>query len=415
MSSATASNQRNKPAFAGDTPTRLKVLVVHNEYQFPGGEDEVVRQEKNLLLAAGHTVIEYRRRNDEIADYALLAKAILPMRTIWARDSCWELRRSLQEHRPDLVHFHNTFPLISPAAYYVCREAGIPVVQTLHNYRLFCPAGTFFRDGRPCEECTEHSLWRGVRYRCYRRSWAATATTASMLVFHRLRQTWTTQVDCYIALTEFARRKFIEAGLPGNKILVKPNFVHPDPGTRDRAGDYAVFVGRLSPEKGLRALLFGWERLRNRIPLRIVGDGPLRESLEAEKSQRGLSSLSFEGWASHEEVLEVVKGARFLVFPSECYETFSMAIAEAFACAVPVIAPRLGAMAELVEDDRTGLHFTPGDPEDLAARAAWAWTHPEEMQAMGREARAEYEAKYTAERNYQMLMDIYQRARRAHR
>ena len=289
------------------------------------------------------------------------------------------------------------------------------MVQTLHNYRLFCPAATFFRDGHVCEECVQHTLWRSVRYACYRNSRPATATVALMLAVHRRRRTWTRQVDCYIALTEFSRRKFIEAGLPAEKVVVKPNFVHPDPRARNGRGEYALFVGRLSPEKGLHTLLDAWQRLRDRVPLRIVGDGPLRPELEADASRRGLSGVSFDGRLPHDQTLEAMKGARFLVFPSEWYEPFGLTIAEAFACGVPVVASRLGAIEEIVEDGRTGLHFTPGDPDVLAAKVEWAWTHPERMEEMGRAARAEYEAKYTAERNYQMLMDIYQRAIAAHR
>ncbi len=389
---------------------RFKVLLVHNRYQQRGGEDSVMQAEKALLSAAGHEVAEYSRHNDEIVNYGLWQKATLAPRTVWAWDSYRQLKTLLQTEKPDLAHFHNTFPLISPAAYEACREAGVPVVQTLHNYRLFCPAATFFRDGQVCEECVQHSLWRGIRYGCYRNSRPATATVALMLAVHRRRRTWTRQVDCYVALTEFSRRKFIEAGLPAERIVVKPNFVHPDPRARNDRGEYALFVGRLSPEKGLRTLLHAWQRLRDRVPLRIVGDGPLRSELEAGASCRGLSNISFEGRLPRDRTLKAMKGARFLVFPSEWYECFPVTIVEAFACGVPVVASRLGAMEEIVGDGRTGLHFTPGDSDDLAAKVEWAWTHPERMEEMGREARAEYEAKYTAERNYQMLMDIYKRA-----
>jgi len=417
----------------------MDVLEVHNLYQLPGGEDGVMRAEGDLLARAGHRVVEYVRGNREIAAYGLMEKATLGLRTVWAWDSYREIRALLRVQRPDLAHFHNTFPLISPAAYYACREAGVPVVQTLHNYRLLCPAAIFFRGGQVCEECIEHGLWRGVWHGCYRHSRAATAATALMLSVHRWLGTWSKTVNCYIALTEFARAKFIEGGLPAEKIVVKPNFVHPDPMARNQPSAisgqhsatgnpqssipnpesripnpesrprYALFVGRLSPEKGVRTLVAAWQRLGNGVPLRVVGDGPLRAELEAEAVRRGLSSISFHGHLTPDHLTPVMKCARFLVFPSECYEGMPRTIIEAFACGVPVIASRLGAMQEIVEDGRTGLHFTPGDADDLAAKVDWAWTHPDEMQEMGRAARAEYEFKYTGERNYQMLMEIYQR------
>ncbi len=385
----------------------MKILQVHNRYQLPGGEDEVFRAERELLALMGHRVIEYVRRNDEITLNGFLSSAWLTAETVWARDSRRALGELIAREKPDVAHFHNTLPLVSPSAYYACHEAGVRVVQTLHNYRLACPAATFYRDGQVCEECVGHGLLRGVRHGCYRNSRAATAAVAAMLVTHRLLDTWCKQVDCYIAPTEFSRRKFIEAGLPAERIVVKPNFVHPDPGSREGAGDYGLFVGRLSEEKGLRTLVVAWRRLGGRIPLHVVGDGPLRPELEAEAGAKYLQLLSR---LPREQTIEAIKGARFLVVPSEWYETFGLVAAEAFACGVPVIASRLGAMEETVSDERTGLHFTPGDPDDLAAKVEWAWAHPHEMEAMGKEARAEYEAKYTAERNYQLLMDIYARA-----
>ncbi|MGQ9873581.1 glycosyltransferase family 4 protein [Leptodesmis sp.] len=210
-------------------------------------------------------------------------------------------------------------------------------------------------------------------------------------------------MDVYIALTEFARQKFIEGGLPAEKIAIKPNFTYPDPGPGDRSGNYVLFVGRISREKGVRTLVQAWQKLRG-VPLKVVGDGPLMGEMQRARSE-GLEIL---GWRSHDEVLALIKSARFLVFPSEWYEGFPLTIAEAFACGVPVIASRLGAMAEIVEDGRTGLLFNLGDAEDLAAKVEWAWANPDTMREMGREARQKYEQKYTAERNYQMLMEIYE-------
>ena len=387
----------------------MKILLVHNSYQQPGGEDVVFNQERQLLEGAGHQVLTYCRSNWEIAGYSALKRLALVGRLMWARDTRREIASLLRCQKPDLVHVHNTFLMVSPSIYSVCKEAHIPVVQTLHNYRLLCPAAIFFRHGRVCEECLEHGLWRGVMHGCYRNSRAETSAVALMLAVHRWRRTWTRGVDCFVALSEFSRRKFIEGGIAAEKIAVKPNFVYADPGCRARSGEYALFIGRLSPEKRVVTLLAAWQRLQVRIPLRIIGGGPERAPLEAHAKQMELSDVRFLGQLPRNEVIPALKGARFLLFTSEWYENFPLTTVEAFACGVPVICSRLGAMEEIVADGRTGLHFTPGNADDLVQKVEWAWTHPEEMAAMGRGARAEYEAKYTAERNYEMLMEIYRK------
>ena len=391
----------------------VKILVVHNRYRQAGGEDEVVRAETDVLRAAGHDVAEYGRTNDEIADDGLLSRARLAAGTVWSRATRVSLGDVLARFRPDVAHVHNTLPLISPAAYYTCRDAGVAVVQTLHNYRLLCPAASLFRAGRVCEECVDHGLIRGIRHRCYRGSRGATAAVATMLAVHRTIGTWRERVDAYIALSEFARDKFIAAGLPADKILVKPNFVHPDPGPRQCAGEDAVVVGRLSAEKGVRNVLDAWARLGQPLGLEIIGDGPERTRIEAVASQ--LRNVNVRGRLSREMTVAAMKRARFLIFPSECYEGLPMTVIEAYACGVPVIASRLGTTAEIVHDGQTGLHFNAGDAADLAAKVQWAWSHPNQLDEMGRAARAEFEAKYTAARNYDMLMSIYARAIAGHR
>ena len=381
------------------------VLIVHNFYQQPGGEDAVFRAEADLLRSRGHEAVAFVEDNARLNGVNPLKAAV---DAVWSREAKRHIRRLIKENKPDVAHFHNTFLRISPAVYYACREAGVPVVQTLHNYRLVCPGALLMRDGRVCEDCLGQAVpWPGVVHGCWRGSRMQTAVVAGMLTVHRLLKTWQKQVDVYIALTEFARRKFIEGGLPAKKIVVKPNFVHPDPGEREAPGRYALFVGRLSPEKGLSTLLKAWRSLKG-IPLKVVGDGPLRDQVQAFAA--GYGSVEVLGRRPHQEVIALMKGARCLVFPSEWYEGFPMTIAEAFACGVPIIVSRLGAMAEIVEDRRTGLLFEPGNAEDLAEKVAWAWAHPKEMAEMGKEARREYEAKYTAKRNYEMLMEIYEQA-----
>jgi len=271
----------------------MKILLVHNIYQQAGGEDVVFDQELQLLERHGHQVVTYLRSNHELEQLSAIGQIGLVSRIISAEDSKHDIRRILREEKPDLVHAHNTFMMISPSIFEMCKQERVPVLQTLHNYRLLCPAATFFRDGHVCEECTKHGLMRSVTHGCYRESRAATAAVALMLQVHRARGTWDDSVSGFIALTQFARNKFIERGLPAEKIYVKPNFVYPDPGERTIPGNYALFAGRLSPEKGVSTLLEAWDRLRSPIPLVIVGDGPLRADLEAEAAIRNLQHVTF--------------------------------------------------------------------------------------------------------------------------
>jgi glycosyltransferase involved in cell wall biosynthesis len=389
----------------------MNILLVHNSYQQAGGEDAVVTAEAGLLAERGHRVIAYRRSNEELRGDGLIGQAIAGLRTTWSSRSYREITQLLKKGRPDVAHFHNTFPLISPAAYYACKQIGVPVVQTLHNYRLLCPGADFLRDGRVCGACLGQPVaWPGIAHGCYRGSRKATAAVAVMQITHRAMGTWQTKVTVYIALSEFARRKFIEGGLPANRIAVKPNFVAGDFKPRASPSQYALFAGRLSEEKGVQVLLSAWRMLQIAIPLRIVGEGPLQEKMSREIRGSLLPCVELTGRRTHEEVRLLMSEAKFLISPSICYENFPLAVAESFASAVPVIASRLGSMAEIVRDGVTGLHFEAGNPADLAAKVDWAWNHPEEMARMGRAARMEYEAKYTPSKNYEILIGIYQKA-----
>ena len=391
----------------------MKIVLAHNFYQQPGGEDQVYAQERQLLESRGHKVVTYVRSNDELRKASPWKKVLWPKRMIWSGDSHRQIRELLHKEKPDIVHVHNTFTQISPSIFAACGEAGIPVVQTLHNFRLLCPAATFFRDGKVCEECRDFGLWRGIRHACYRQSTVATAAVATMLTAHRTARTWVEKVTGFIALTQFARRKFSESGLSPEKIHVKPNFVFPDPGERRASGEGAVYVGRLSPEKGVKTLLLAWAQVRSPLPLRIIGDGPLRRELELIKSRLDLSYVSFLGHLSRQEVQAAIKSARFLLLPSECYENFPLTSVEAFSCGTPIVCSRLGAMQEIVTDGVTGLHFIPGTATDLAEKVEWTYSHSRQVEEMGKAARREFEQKYTADHNYQTLMDIYQHAKSA--
>jgi glycosyltransferase involved in cell wall biosynthesis len=384
----------------------MKILLVFNSYQEPGGEDVVFRKEGHLLKQAGHEVSEYRRDNDEIKGYSKLRRLSLIGQPVWAWDSYRDFGALLRKNRPEIVHVHNTFPLISPSILWVCRREGVPVVHTLHNYRLLCPQANFFRAGKPCQDCIMGSYWQGVAHGCYRNSALSTTPVALMLTVHREGKTWIRMVDQYIAPSAFARNQFVKAGFPASHITLKPNFVDPDPGARVGTGSYALCIGRVSPEKGVETLLRAWRQLPKTYTLRILGEGPLRARLQAESE--GLTNIKFMGWLPHDQAMEVVKGARFLIFPSELYETFGLGIVEAFACGVPAVVSRLGAMQEIVQEGHTGFLFQPGDADDLARTVVSAWNQPEHMLRLGAQARLEYETKYTAAVNYRQLIDIYQ-------
>jgi glycosyltransferase involved in cell wall biosynthesis len=384
---------------------RLNIISVHNRYLMAGGEDQVFESEARLLRERGHQVTQLEEQNtypDSVAK-----KIGMAVDCVWSRRWNREFRAVLQKSRPDVVHVHNFFPRFSPSIYYACRREGVPVVQTLHNYRLLCAGAELYRDGKVCEECLDHSILRGVRYGCYQGSKLGTAVLTVMVGVHRSMRTWTNMVDCYIALTEFARKKMIAGGLPAERIRVKPNFVLPDPGAKTGPGEFALFVGRLVNSKGVLAMLEAWKQLPN-VPLHIVGDGPCREQIEAELKRGEIPSVVYRGRLPRAETLAAMKNARFLVFPSEWYEGFPVTLAESFACGVPVVCTRLGAMEEIVSDGVTGLHFKIGDLADFRRKAEWAWNHPTEMEIMGQRARQEFEKKYTASRNVAMLEDAYE-------
>lgn len=383
---------------------KMRILLIHTYYQQPGGEDAVFEAEKALLNRMGHEVIVVTFHNRDLARMPAWWQVAV---TIWNGELYRSIRSLIREKRPEIMHIHNNFPLASPAVIHAAKAEGLPLVMTLHNYRLLCVNGLFFRQGRSCEDCIGRLPWRGVVHGCYRDSRVASAVVACMLTFHRSLGTWDL-IDRFIALTEFACKKFIEAGLPVEKIMVKPNFV-PDPGRPEtHEGNYALLVSRLVPEKGIETVLKAWSKLPSSIPLKIVGSGPLEAQVREYALQN--PSIEYMGQMKISDVFEVMKKAFVVLFSSEWYETFGRTIIESFACGKPVIVSNFGAATELVEEGRTGLKFRVGDANDLAAKVKWAWLHKREMAEMGHNARKEYELKYTADRNYQMLMDIYQAA-----
>jgi glycosyltransferase involved in cell wall biosynthesis len=384
----------------------MRVLVAHNAYLQQGGEDHVFDVECRMLERHSHHVVRYTVHNDQLLN---VGRFRLARSTLWNGAVYHELRALIRETKPDVAHFHNTLPIISPAAYYAARAEGVPVVQTLHNYRLLCPGSLFFRDGRVCEDCMGKTLpWPGVAHACYRERRAASGAVAAMLGLHRIFGTWAKKVDRYIALTEFARGKFIEGGIPPERLVVKPNFVDPDPGFGSGSGGYAIFVGRLSVEKGVGVMLRAWDQLKEPVPLKIVGEGPLAPEVAQFAKER--PHVEWLGWVESKEVLSLMKNARFMVFPSTWYEAFGLVLVEALAVGLPVLTSDLGGMTTIVEEGHTGLHFQPGDSEDLARKVEHAVADPEQLTLMRIQARSEYKIKYTASRNYSMLIAIYEQA-----
>lgn len=385
----------------------MTILQIHNRYQTPGGEDAVVDAERELLEQHGHTVMRYERHNNEIQAFPLHRKAALLWQTSWSSNGYNTWRDLLRQKKPDLAHVHNTLPLISPSIYAALKKAGVPIVQTLHNFRFFCANGLLYRNNAVCESCLSMRPWPALVHKCYRNSRVQSLAVVAMLLAHQ-RRTYRRLIDAYIVLSPFAREKFIQAGLPENKIHIKPNFfrlraVHHAGGK----GEYALYLGRLSREKGIEILLQAWRRVN--FPLKIAGRGPLEPMVR--KKLAGPESAHVEYLSSQpaDRVAKLLSHARFLVIPSQWYEGFPRTLVEAYAFGVPVLAARLGALQELVQDQKTGLHFAPEDAGDLAAKASWLAAHPDKTSAMGKTARMVYEKEYTPEINYEQLMHIYQK------
>ena len=381
--------------------------MAHGYYQIPGGEDESFETRRDLLRSRGHRVTEYVRRNDEIAHYSPLRKLTLAARTTWAWDSNRELARILSDARPDVAHFGNVFPLMSPSIYYVCRKAGVPVVQNLENPRLMCPGGTFLREGKPCHDCVGRFPLPAVVHSCYRQSAAQTAVVAGMLGVHRALGTWHKKVDAYCVSTEFYRKKFVEFGLAPEKLHLCRLAV-PDPGvTRRGSGDYALYVGRLGPEKGIHSLLEAWRGLD--IPLKVRGSGPMETEVRAAIAAN--PRIELVPRLSLEQKHVLFRGARFLVWPSLGeYETFGLVVAEAYAAGIPVIASRTGVATEMIQEGSTGLFFEADNGADLAKVAKSAWEMQEPLVQMGLNSRKLYESRFTFDHAYTALISAYESA-----
>jgi glycosyltransferase involved in cell wall biosynthesis len=382
--------------------------MLHNRYLIPGGEEQSCAAEVTLLRDYGHEVElveEDNRRVDQ------LGKARTALRTVWSRESYRRIDEKLRHGNFDILHVQNFFPLWSPSIYYAASRNHVPVVQTLHNYRLMCVNSLLFRDQHVCEDCLGRLPWRGVLHACYRDSRLASAVVAGMISTHKLAGTWRNRVAIYIAVSEFAREKYVAGGFPQEKIMVKPNFIHPTPEPGQGGGGYALYVGRLSPEKGIAAMLESWKTARNPIPLKVVGEGPLSGLIM--EAGRMCPKIEYVGSRLFSEVMDLMRNAEFLVFPSEWYETMGRTIMEAFAVGTPVVASSIGPPNTMVVSGETGFHFKPGNVSELRERVEWCSHNIGALRELRKAARKAFEAKYTGVANAERLVDIYRMAQQA--
>jgi glycosyltransferase involved in cell wall biosynthesis len=384
------------------------VALVYNHFRTPGGDAVMFEAEAALLRRNGWRVVTV---SDATPDVLRVGERIaLGAEAVWSRRWSRRFTALMTRVRPDVVHVHNTFPVMSPSVLYAAKEGGATVVQTLHDFRLVCPSAVCFRDGAPCEDCVGRTVaWPALAHGCYRDSRVQSAAPVAMLAVHRALGTWDTAVDRFLAPSETQRDVLVRGGIPAARIRVVQNFVDPDPapglGARPSEGRYCLYAGMLSEHKGIRTMLDAWRGLGD-IPLKVLGSVPSSADATVLGSL-DVPGVEFLGRRPREEVLRLMRDARLLVFPSRWYEVAPMAILEAFACGVPVVASRVGSLTELVEDGRQGLMFAPGDAEDLAEKVRWAWTHAEETARMGAEARCAYERRFTAEAHYAHLREAY--------
>jgi len=392
----------------------MKIVLSHNFYgsTAPSGENNVYLAERKLLKDNGHVILEYTRESDEIRDKGIRGDIKGALSTPWNPFSVRGLKKVLEDERPDILHVHNTFPLLSPAIFRAARKTKTATILTLHNYRIFCAAAIPLRDGMPCTECLDkRSVIPALRYGCYRQSRLATLPLAIMISLHRKIGTWHKDVDAFIVLTEFQKNKMIEGGLPSDSIYIKPHFYPnpPQPVPWEERYPRIIFIGRLSKEKGVHVLIEAWQRWGPEAPLlEIIGDGPERGSLEREAGKADNTvRIKFYGQLQFPETQERLSRSRLLILPSLCFEGFPMVIREAFSLGIPVAASRMGSIPCIVTEGVNGRLFIPGDPDDLYRIVKGLWTEQERLARMAGTARAEFENEYTAEKNYKRLMEIY--------
>ena len=388
----------------------MRILLVHNRYRSsaPSGENRVVDQEGEALAAQGHEVALFGRSSDEIGQWSAAKKASLPARTIWSRETFRELTVALSTHRPEVVHVHNTFPLLSAAVLYACRDAGVPVVATIHNYKLTCANGSFFRDGAVCHDCADGLPVRALQHGCYRGSRAATAPVVLATSVHR--RAWRSLVSGYICISAAQRDLLRGAGLPPDRVFVRYNLIPGRSWSRMARTPTVVYAGRLDEAKGVRLLMAGWDGYREKsgepgLKLVIVGGGPLGDEVAAWASTR--PSVAMTGTVSSDRCAELIARGRAVLLPSTWEETFGLVAVEAMATGVPPIAADHGSFPELITPGVDGVLFSPGDSAALALAIADVESNPERYETYGDQARKTYEQRFDPQRSIEELLDIY--------
>ncbi|MBF0123316.1 MAG: glycosyltransferase [Candidatus Omnitrophica bacterium] len=382
----------------------MKILQIHNQYLFPGGEDSVVNTEAALLREQGHEVVLFCKDNVLIDQRPFMDKVkFFCGEFVYSRKIYNELTDLLKKERPDVVHAHNPFYIMTPAAYEACFDQGIPVVQTLHNYRFLCSAATFFREGKVCEECLKGGYWRGVLHRCWRGSFVSSLLLARLLHEYRRRKILD-RISRFIVLSQFSYDKFVEAGWPKDRMVIKPNsFAIDSRSCEENRQSFVLFAGALQPYKGVTMLVEAWETHLKGIPLKIIGSGPLEEYVRAHAK----GDIEFLGQKTGEDVIWHMHRAALLVVPSEWYENCPRVVIEAYSCRLPVVASRLGALVEMVRDGETGLLFEPGNGADLAEKVRELFSLVDKRRLFSKQARECFDSSYAPEQDYRRLFEIY--------
>lgn len=384
----------------------MKILLIHNFYQRFGGEDAVALVERRLLEEHGNEVTSYTRHNDEIKSYNFQDKIKFFPDTIYSLRTRREIEALVKARKPDVAYVHNVFPLISPSVYHTLHQLRVPVVHVVHDFRFWCPNGWFYVLGRICERCKHGNYLNSLRHRCYRNSYTLTSLYSLSVGLNRWAR-MTQKIAAFICMTGFLKEKLLELGIPEEKIFVKPHFldasqVLPMPG----AGDYVLYLGRLSPEKGIWTLIHAFEQLKN-PRLKVVGTGPLEERLKQYIRDKGLRNIELLGFRDGSEKWELLRNSLFTVVPSILYETFGLVVLEAYAAGKPVVGSRLGSLPYIIEQNKSGVLFEPGSVDDLVKKVGYLLERPDAVDRMGRYARSLVEREYSSGACYQRLMGVF--------
>jgi glycosyltransferase involved in cell wall biosynthesis len=387
----------------------MKILVTHNHYQQYGGEDVVSLSEVQLLQKNGEEVLFYERNNQEIKNLDILSKlkalAVMP----FSQSSYREIRSKIKLFRPDIVHSYNTFFMITPALFQACFDEKVPVVQSLYNYRLVCANALLLRNGKFCDNCLTQPRWKSIVYRCYRKSSVLTAFVNRLINYHWRHNTWTKLVDRYIVATDFSKQIFIKAGIEPSKIVIKPHFLPESPFMNPVSGNYALYVGRISIEKGVEMMVKAWSKVKN-FTLKVMGEGPLLQQLKDYVARENIANVELLGFQSPQEYEQLLRQAKVVIVPSINNDNFPRVIVEAYGYGIPVIGSSLSGIQEYIKDKKTGLVFQVGDQDDLVRKINWVIENAQECANMRTSARKEYEDHYTADKNYEMIKQIYRQA-----